>query len=129
MSERKLTERELTERELQYNRDYHKNIRRPKTLANRALAAATCEICGDEWANTHAGWDDAVFVCGNCSNKLSNWDREKAMAKREMEGLCHVCYIEPSIGLHEASSLRCCVGCSARVSKEEAEGIQPLGTS
>ena len=36
MSERKLTERELTERELQYNRDYHKNIRRPMTLANRA---------------------------------------------------------------------------------------------
>ena len=99
MSERKLTERELTERELQYNRDYHKNIRRPKTLANRAVAAATCEICGDEWANTHAGWDDAVFVCGNCSNKLFNWDREKAMAKREakreMEALCQVCYIEP----------------------------------
>ena len=124
MSERKLTERELTERELQYNRDYHKNIRRPKTLANRALAAATCEICGDEWANTHAGWDDAVFVCGNCSNKLSNWDREKAMAKREMEGLCHVCYIEPSIGLHEASSLRCCVGCLVWLSEGEAEGSQ-----
>ena len=28
-----------------------------------------------------------------------------------MDALCQVCYIEPSIGLHEASQLRCCVGC------------------
>ena len=124
MSERKLTERELTERELQYNRDYHKNIRRPKTLANRALAAATCEICGDEWANTQAGWNDAIFACNNCAGKLSKWDREKEMAKREMDALCQNCYIEPSIGLHEASQFRCCVGCLVWLSEGEAEGSQ-----
>ena len=123
-----MSERKLSERELQYNRDYHKNIRRPMTLANRAVAAATCEICGDEWANTQAGWNDAIFACNNCAGKLSKWDREKEMAKREakreMEGLCHVCYIEPSIGLHEASSLRCCVGCLVWLSEGEAEGSQ-----
>ena len=36
------------------------------TLANKAVAAATCEICGDEWANTQAGWNDAIFACNNC---------------------------------------------------------------
>ena len=60
----------------------------PRTLANKAVAAATCQICGDEWANTHAGWNDAVFVCGNCSNKLSNWDREKEDRKEGMGNAC-----------------------------------------
>ena len=46
------------------------------------------------------------------------------MAKREMEALCKVCYVEPSIGLHEASSLRCCVGCLVWLSEGEAEGSQ-----
>ena len=118
----------MSEREREYDRNYHKNIRRPKTLANRAVAAATCQICGDEWANTQAGWSDAIFACDNCAGKLANWEREKAMAKREakreMEGLCHVCYIEPSIGLHEASSLRCCVSCLVWLSEGEAEGSQ-----
>ena len=67
----------MSERERKYQQDYHKNIRRPKTLADRAVAKATCEICGDEWANTQAGWNDAIFACDNCAGKLSNWDREK----------------------------------------------------
>ena len=98
------------------------------TLANRAVAAATCEICGDEWANTQAGWNDAIFACNNCFGKLSNWEREKErekeMARRKMEALCQVCYVEPIVGLHEASQLRCCVGCIALLSEEEAEGSQ-----
>ena len=118
----------MSEREREYDRNYHKNIRRPKTLANRAVAAATCQICGDDWASTHAGWNAEIFVCPICDTKLSKWEREKEMAKREakreMEGLCHVCYIEPSIGLHEASSLRCCVGCLVWLSEGEADGSQ-----
>ena len=70
-----------------YQYDYYHAVRGPKTAAFRAVAAETCEICGDEWANTHAGWNDAIFVCGNCNNKLSKWDREK----REKATLCQVC--------------------------------------
>ena len=91
------------------------------------MAAATCEICGDDWANTQAGWNDAIFVCNNCAGKLSKWDREKEMAKREMDALCQNCYIEPSIGLHEASQFRCCVGCLVWLSEGEAEGSQGGG--
>ena len=115
---------DMSERARQYDRDYHKNIRRPKTLTNRAVDAATCQLCGDEWANTHVGWNAAIFVCFTCSAKLSNWDREKEMARRKMEALCQVCYIEPAESLHEASQLRCCCGCSAWLSEGEAEGIQ-----
>ena len=32
--------------------------------------------------------------------------------------------IEPAISIHEASQLRCCVGCIAWLSEGEAEGIQ-----
>ena len=113
-----MSERKLSERELQYNRDYHKNIRRPMTLANRAVAAATCEICGDEWANTQAGWNDAIFACNNCAGKLSNWEREKEMARRKWEAACEVCHVDPAITIHESSQLRCCLTCS------EAEGSQ-----
>ena len=41
-----------------------------------------------------------------------------------MEALCQVCCEEPAIGLHEASQLRCCCGCSAWLSEGEAEGSQ-----
>ena len=112
----------MSERGREYYQNYYQNIRRPKTLANRAVAAATCEICGDEWANTHAGWNAAIFVCNTCDGKLSNWDREKEMARRKMEALCQVCYVEPAISLHEASQLRCCCGCSAWLSEGKAEG-------
>ena len=111
----------MSERERAYFHNYYQNIRRPKTLADRAVAAETCQICGDEWANTHAGWNDALFVCGNCNNKLSKWDREK----REKATLCQVCHLEPVIGLHESSQLRCCCGCLVWLSEEEAEGSQP----
>ena len=114
----------MSERDREYDRDYHKNIRRPMTLANRAVAAGTCPICGDEWANTQAGWNDAMFVCHTCSAKLSNWDREKEDREREMATLCQVCYVDPSIGLHEASQFRCCVGCLVWLSEGEAEGSQ-----
>ena len=119
-----MSERKLSERELQYNRDYHKNIRRPMTLANRAVAAATCEICGDEWANTQAGWNDAIFACNNCAGKLSNWEREKEMARRKWEAACEVCHVDPAITIHESSQLRCCLTCSAWLSEGEAEGSQ-----
>ena len=57
---------------------------------------------------TQAGWNsDAIFACDNCAGKLANWEREKAMAKREakreMEGLCP-CLLQcraRRIGLHE----------------------------
>ena len=114
----------MSERERAYFHNYYQNIRRPKTLADRAVAAATCEICGDEWANTHAGWNAAIFVCNTCYGKLSNWDREKEMARRKMEALCQVCYVEPAIGLHESSQLRCCCGCLVWLSEGEAEGSQ-----
>ena len=42
-----------------------------------------------------------------------------------MEALCQVCYVEPIVGLHEASQLRCCLTCIALLSEEEAEGSQP----
>ena len=115
---------DVREYQKEYHRNYYRDVRGPKTAANKAVDAATCEICGDEWANTQAGWNDAIFACDNCDTKLSKWDREKEMAKREMEALCQVCYVEPSIGLHEASSLRCCVGCLVWLSEGEAEGSQ-----
>ena len=108
----------------EYQRNYYRDVRQPKNAASKAVAAATCPICGDEWASTHAGWNAEIFVCGNCNNKLSNWDREKEMARRKMEALCQVCYIEPAESLHEASQLRCCCGCSAWLSEGEAEGSQ-----
>ena len=94
---------DVKEYQKEYQRHYYRDVRGPKTAANKAVAAATCEICGDEWANTHAGWNAAIFVCNTCDGKLSNWDREKEMARRKMEALCQVCYVEPAISLHEAS--------------------------
>ena len=103
----------MSERERKYHRDYYHNVRHPKDKAFKAVAAATCQICGDEWANTHAGWDDAVFVCGNCSNKLFNWDREKEDREREWATRCQVCGEEPAVGVDESTQLRCClsIGC------------------
>ena len=115
----------MSERARQYDRDYHKNIRRPKTLADRAVAKALCQLCGDDWASTHAGWNDALFVCGNCNNKLANWHREKELSRRQAEAACQVCYVDPAITIHESSQLRCCLTCSAGLSEEEAEGSQP----
>ena len=61
----------------EYDRNYYRDVKRPKTAASKAVAAATCQICGDDWANTQAGWNDAIFACNNCAGKLANWDREK----------------------------------------------------
>ena len=108
----------------EYDRHYYHSVRQPKNAASKAVAAAICQLCGDDWANTHVGWNSEIFVCGNCDRKLSNWDREKEMARRKMEALCQVCYIEPAESLHEASQLRCCCGCSAWLSEGEAEGSQ-----
>ena len=108
----------------EYDRNYYRDVKRPKTLANRAVDATACQICGDVWAEVYAGWNAAIFVCLTCDGKLSNWDREKEMARRKMEALCQVCYVEPAISLHEASQLRCCCGCSAWLSEGEAEGSQ-----
>ena len=119
----------MSERERKYHRDYHKNIRRPKTLANRAVDAASCQLCGDEWANRHVGWNAEIFVCITCDAKLSQWDREKEMARRKMEALCQVCYVEPAMSLHESSQLRCCCGCSAWLSEGESEGEPAVETS
>ena len=107
-----------------YQRNYYRDVRGPKTAAFKAVAAATCEICGDEWATTYAGYNAAIFVCITCGAKLSKWDQEKEMARRNMEALCQVCYVEPAITLHESSLLRCCCGCSAWLSEGEAEGSQ-----
>ena len=107
----------------EYDRNYYRDVRQPKTAGFKAVAAATCPICGDEWASTHAGWA-AIFVCNTCSAKLSNWEREKEMAKRKWEASCQVCGVEPAISLHEASQLRCCCGCSAWLSEGEADGSQ-----
>ena len=115
---------DVREYQKEYQRHYYRDVRGPKTAAFKAVAAATCEICGDEWANTYAGWNAAIFVCNTCDGKLSNWDREKEMARRKMEALCQVCYVEPAISLHEASQLRCCCGCSAWLSEGDAEGSQ-----
>ena len=103
----------MSERARQYDRDYHKNIRRPKTLTNRAVDAATCQLCGDEWANTHVGWNAEIFVCVYCNNKLSNWDREKEDREREWATRCQVCGEEPAVGVDESTQLRCClsIGC------------------
>ena len=117
-------ELDVREYQKEYHRNYYRDVRGPKTAANKAVAAATCQLCGEYWASTHAGWNAEIFVCPSCDGKLSKWDREKEMAKREMEALCQVCYIEPSIGLHEASQLRCCVGCLVWLSEGEAEGSQ-----
>ena len=109
----------------EYDRHYYHSVRQPKTAASKAVAAALCQLCGDDWANTHVGWNDAVFVCGNCNNKLSNWDREKEMSRRQAEAACQVCYVDPAITIHASSQLRCCAGCSALLSEKEAEGSQP----
>ena len=114
----------MSEQERKYHQDYHKNIRRPKTAAFKAVTAAACQICGAEWATTYAGYNAALFVCHTCGAKLSNWDREKEMARRQMEAACQVCYVDPAIIIHESSQLRCCLTCSAWLSEGEAEGIQ-----
>ena len=89
------------------------------------MAKATCQICGDEWANTQAGWNAEIFACDNCAGKLSNWDREKEMSRRQAEAACQVCYVDPAeSAIHESSQLRCCLTCSALLSEEEAEGSQ-----
>ena len=105
-----------------YDRDYYRDVRRYKTAGFKAVAAASCQLCGDEWANTHVGWNSEIFVCSTCSSKLSKWDREKEMERRKMDALCQVCYVEPAISLHDSSLLRCCCGCSAWLSEGEAEG-------
>ena len=56
----------------------------------KAVIAALCKLCGDEWATTHVGWNAEISVCLTCSAKLSKWDREKEMARRQMEALCQV---------------------------------------
>ena len=114
----------MSERERKYHRDYYHNVRHPKDKAFKAVAASLCLICGDDWASTQAGWNAEIFVCLTCDRKLSNWDREKEMARRKIEALCQVCYIEPADSLHEASQLRCCLTCSAWLSEGEAEGSQ-----
>ena len=115
---------DMSARERAYFSNYYHTISRPKTLANRAVAKATCQICGDEWANTQAGWNAEIFACDNCAGKLSNWDREKEMSRRQAEAACQVCYVDPAITIHESSQLRCCLTCSALLSEEEAEGSQ-----
>ena len=115
----------MSEREREYNRNYHKNIRRPKTVASKVMAAAICQICGDQWADTYAGYNSEIFICLTCDTQLSKWDREKEKARREMEPACQVCHVLPAISLHEASQLRCCFVCSDWLSEREAEGSRP----
>ena len=112
----------MSERERKYHRDYYHNVRHPKDKAFKAVAAATCQLCGVEWAATHVGYNAEIFVCNNCDTKLSKWDREKEMARRKMDALCQVCYVEPAISLHESSQLRCCCGCSAWLSEGRPKG-------
>ena len=111
---------DVREYQKEYHRHYYRDVRGPKDKANKALDAAVCQICGDEWASTHAGWNAAIFVCVYCDNKLSKWDQEK----EEKATLCQVCHLEPVIGLHESSLLRCCCGCLVWLSEGEAEGCQ-----
>ena len=108
----------------EYDRNYYRDVRQPKTVGDRAVAAAICPICGDDWATTQAGWNSAIFVCATCRDKLSKWDREKEMARRKWEASCQFCGVEPAISIHESSQLRCCRGCSAWLSEGEAEGSQ-----
>ena len=107
----------------EYDRNYYRDVTRPKTAAFKAVAAATCQICGDAWAATHAGYGE-IFVCNLCDANLSKWDGEKEMARRQMEAACQVCYVDPAITIHESSQLRCCLTCSAWLSEGEAEGSQ-----
>ena len=92
----------------EYHRNYYRDVKRHKTAASKAVAAAICPICGDEWAATHAGWDAEIFVCHTCSAKIKIWGGEKEMARRQMEAACEVCYVDPAIIIHESSQLRCC---------------------
>ena len=113
----------MSDRTRKYYRDYYREVRGPKTAASKAVAAATCQICGDEWATTYAGWAE-IFVCSNCYTKLFKWDREKEMARRQMEAACKVCHVDPATTIHESSQLRCCLTCSAWLSEGEAKGSQ-----
>ena len=74
---------DVREYQKEYQRHYYRDVRGPKTAANKAVAAATCEICGDEWAEVYAGWNAAIFVCNTCDGKLSNWDRGEGNGKEE----------------------------------------------
>ena len=87
------------------------------------MAAASCQICGDRWAATYAGYKAEIFVCKTCDAKLSEWDKE-----REIATLCQVCCEEPAISLHESSQLRCCFGCSAWLS-EGGPDSEPTGAA
>ena len=104
----------MSERERKYHRDYYKNIRRPKTVAFKAVAAASCQLCGDEWATTHAGWNAEIFVCHPCNAKLSEWERSEWEKKREMATLCQICCEQPAVGVDESTQLRYCfsIGCT-----------------
>ena len=103
----------MSERERKYHRDYYHNVRHPKDKAFKAVAAASCQLCGDEWANTHVGWNAEIFVCLTCDAKLSEWDREKEDREREWATRCQVCGEEPAVGVDESTQLRCClsIGC------------------
>ena len=122
----------MSEREARSTiQNYYRNISRPKTLANRAVAAATCEICGDEWANAHVGWSNAeIFACDNCAGKtfqLGTGEGNGKEGSKEGNGRRVQClrYMEPAISLHEGFvSFRCCVSCLVWLSEGEAEGSQ-----
>ena len=119
---------DMSDRTREYYRGYYREVRGPKMAASKAVAAATCQICGDEWAATQAGWaplgPHAISVCFTCDTKLSKWGKEREMARRQIEAACQVCYVGPAITIHESSQYRCCLTCSAWLSEGEAEGIQ-----
>ena len=122
----------MSERSPEYFQNYYRNISRPKTLANRALAAAACQICGDEWASTHAGWNSALFVCVYLQTaNLANWERGEGNGK-ETSGKPRVnsVSVEPAeSAIHEASQLRCCVNLQRPAVGRGGRRAPVLGTS
>ena len=99
----------MSERGREYYQNYYQNIRRPKAVAFKAVASATCQVCGDDWAIAHAGWQEKIFVCGRCYSKLWEWERSESERKRELATLCQICQEKPAIGVDKSTQLRYCL--------------------
>ena len=121
----------MSERERKYHRDYYHNVRHPKDKAFKAVAAAACQICGDEWAQVYAGYNAEIFVCYTCDAKLCEWERSEWKKEQEMATLCQICSEEPAVGVDESTQLRYClsIGCTDYLAwwSEGEQDSEPTG--
>ena len=72
----------------EYDRNYYHDVRRHKTVGFKAVAAATCPICGDEWASTQAGYDSCAFRVLHLRRQTVQLGPGEGNGKEEEGSLC-----------------------------------------